>query len=281
MEITATVLSEKPSDIFALSVSKSKTFAECKAKYKFSYIEKLPKKERDYHIFGSYVHEILETFHQKLIDDCSRKENWQAILEEAKQEAFSNFKEKLKPEQILLANSIIKEYEEILLEEGLPNVTFVEKSFYINLMDKVLVHGFIDRIQIDNDGVIHVIDYKTSKDDKYLKNDFFQLMTYAYALMMEDPSLKRVRTSFIMLKHKFKFLTKEFTREDIVDYISGKFIKYASEIDEEKLWRPSPTALCGFCDFLEHCQAGNQYLIKTGKLKSSMIKPSVGIQKKW
>ncbi len=70
---------------------------------------------------------------------------------------------------------MIDEYCAILEEEGLPNVIGVEKDFYINLNNKVLLNGFIDRIQIDPDGLIHVADYKTTKDPKYLK-DFFSVV---------------------------------------------------------------------------------------------------------
>jgi DNA-binding protein YbaB len=52
---------------FKLSVSKAKTFEDCKAKYKFSYIEKLPKKDWDFHVFGKFLHAILEEFHLQLM----------------------------------------------------------------------------------------------------------------------------------------------------------------------------------------------------------------------
>ena len=53
---------EKNKEILNLSVSKLKTFEDCKTKFKFSYIDKLPKKEWEFHSFGKFLHAVLEYF---------------------------------------------------------------------------------------------------------------------------------------------------------------------------------------------------------------------------
>lgn len=260
---------------FHLSVSKTKTYEDCKAKYKFCYIDKLPRKEQDFHIFGKYLHAVLENFHKCLMAFPSRKSEWLVVMDEAWEKAYNEYTDKMTPVQYLEAKDIVEEYKTILYEEGLPNVISVEKPFYIELNNKILLNGFIDRVQIDSDGVIHVADYKTTKDPKYLK-DFFQLLTYCYALCLEDPTLKRVRASFILLRHGFDYLTQEFTRDEIIS-VAEKFVKVTSNIEEEKLWRPNPQFLCKYCDYLEHCKTGKNYLIKKGVLKKEL--PTVGIRK--
>ena len=54
-----------------LSVSKTKTFLDCKAKYKFCYIEKLPRKDWDFHTFGKFCHKVLEDFHNAYVKNNS------------------------------------------------------------------------------------------------------------------------------------------------------------------------------------------------------------------
>jgi RecB family exonuclease len=277
MLITACLLSfkdDKDTDM-SLSVSKTKTFEDCKAKFKFCYIEKLPRIDRDFHIFGKYLHQVLENFHRALIEDPSKREDWIPVMEAAWYAAYNEYSEQMTGLQYKEAREIVEEYKAILKEEGVPNVIAVEKPFYINLNNKVLLNGFIDRIQIDPDGMIHVGDYKTTKDKKYLK-DFFQVMTYCYALCLEDPSIKRFRASFILLRHSFDYLTQEFTREEVIS-VAEKFIKAASDIEEEKLWRPNPQFLCKYCDYLDHCKSGKNYLIKKGVLEKKS--PTVGIRK--
>jgi CRISPR/Cas system-associated exonuclease Cas4 (RecB family) len=277
MLITACLLSfkdDKDTDM-SLSVSKTKTFEDCKAKFKFCYIEKLPRIDRDFHIFGKYLHQVLENFHRALIEDPSKREDWLPVMEAAWDAAYNEYSDQMTGLQYKEAREIVEEYKAILKEEGVPNVIAVEKPFYINLNNKVLLNGFIDRIQIDPDGMIHVGDYKTTKDKKYLK-DFFQVMTYCYALCLEDPSIKRFRASFILLRHSFDYLTQEFTREEVIS-VAEKFLKAASEIEDEKLWRPNPQFLCKYCDYLDHCKSGKNYLIKKGVLEKKS--PTVGIRK--
>ena len=277
MFITASVLSfkdESDTDI-SLSVSKTKTFEDCKAKFKFCYIDKLPRVERDFHIFGKYLHQVLENFHKILIETPSRRDDWRPVMDEAWEAAYKEYDEQMTGLQYKEAREIIEEYKALLDEEGLPNVIAVEKPFYINLNNKVLLNGYIDRIQRDPDGLIHVGDYKTTKDPKYLK-DFFQVMTYCYALCLEDESIARIRASFILLRHNFDYLTQEFTREEVIS-VAEKFLKVASNIEEEKLWRPNPQFLCKYCDYLDHCKSGKDYLIKKGVLEKK--KPMVGIRK--
>lgn len=210
-------------------------------------------------------------------------------ISEITEEEYKNFSEEelngyrtiLTKDQIPEAKEILYEYKEILKEDGIENIIHVEKPFYINVNNQVLLNGFIDRVQIDKDKMIHVMDYKTTKDKKYLDN-FFQLKTYAFALMLEDESIKRIRASFMLLRHRFDYMTEEYTREEILSEIPKKFIEGANQILEERLFRPSPQFLCKYCDYSESCLEGKAFLQRRGLAKPKIEKPlMVGIQKHW
>jgi hypothetical protein len=64
-----------------------------------------------------------------------------------------------------------------------------------------------------------------------------------------------VRASYILLRHDFEYITTEFTKKEIVK-VPNKYIEYAEQIMAEKDFKPTPSALCNYCDFLEHCPAG-------------------------
>lgn len=288
MKVIARLMPEKDMNNvdITLSVSKLKTFDDCKAKYKFCYIDKLPRIDRDFHIFGKYLHQVLENFHNDLIQNESSKSDWPTALYKARDSALVEYDPLLTIDQKKEGNIILEQYSSILKEDGLPNVIANEKSFFINLNDKVLLNGFIDRIQIDDDGMIHVMDYKTTKNPKYL-NDHFQLVTYCYALMLEDESIKRIRASFVLLRHSFDFITQEFSRDEIFP-VAEKFLKYAYLIEDEKLWRPQPQFLCTYCDYLEFCGEGKKFLgpknpskgfNKTSNAPKTIAKPVVGMRK--
>lgn len=295
MEVIAKVLKEKPEkniSLLNLSVSKAKTFNECKAKFKYTYIEKLPRKERDYHVFGKFLHEILEKFHKmKLAGDC-RLDN--VIISEAFKNAFEIWREKLSKEQIDEAKQIIKKYlikldfDKKLNQEC--KIIDVEKEFYININDKIILNGYIDRIQLDYDNLLHVGDYKTTllldkkdptiifKDtDKYkrYKKDLFQLKTYAFVMMLENENIEKIRCSYVMLRHDFHLIEKVFTRKEIME-IGDQFVDYADKIHEEKLYRAQTSPLCGWCDHIDVCNAGQDFLKAQEERKNGITASTFG-----
>lgn len=242
-------------DLLGISVSKAKTFKDCKAKYRYTYIEKLPQKEWEFLTFGKFVHEVLESFYKIKMAGSTDPAN--AILTSCWKTSYANWKEKMSKESIAEAKQILMSFLEKQNHDDF-TVLGVEKSFYIDIDGRVLVNGFIDRVQMDKDGVIHVADYKTTKNPKYLKKDFFQLLTYAFIMCLENPEIKKVRGSYILLRHDFESIVKEFDRDEIMK-IEGTFLDYADKIKSEKLFRANPTPLCAYCSFVDVCEGGSKY----------------------
>lgn len=245
-------------ELLRLSVSKTKTYIDCQAKYKYVYVEKLPRKDWEFHIFGKFCHKVLEEFH----NNYSIKKSTNPINVEmgnAFKVALAEFKDKMSADMKKECWAIIDQYLRIITHDKKnnlsANVIACEKPFEINIEDKIILNGMIDRVQIDADNVIHVCDYKTVKNKKYLKNDFFQLLTYAYVIISQDPSITKVRASYILLRHDFEYITTEFTVPEIMT-VSDKYLAYADQINNEKIYKPNPTALCNYCDYLNLCPEG-------------------------
>jgi RecB family exonuclease len=243
-----------------LSVSKTKTFIDCKAKFNYSYNLKLPKKEWDFHILGKFCHKVLEDFHITYINGSDAPYN--VTMSEAFKNAVAEYKNSMTPEMKKECWGLIDQYLRIVSNDKKnnlsANVLACEKNFQLLIDGNILLNGMIDRIQLDSDNVIHVADYKTTKNKKYLKEDWFQLLTYAYyVITVERPDIDVVRGSYILLRHDFEYITKEFTRDEILS-VADKYIEYAKQIRSEKIFEPNPTFLCNYCDFLEHCQEGKQ-----------------------
>ena len=238
-----------------LSVSKTKTFLDCKAKYKYVYIDKLPRKEWSYHILGKFCHKVLEDFHNAYVMHDS-KLPFNVEMGNAYKSAIKEFGSSMNTEMKKECWDLVDKYLRIIVNNKknntLPNVIACEKNFNFELEENLILNGMIDRIQIDADNVLHVADYKTTKNKKYLKNDFFQLLTYAYALLLEDPNLTKIRASYILLRHDFEYITTEFNQDDIIK-IKDKYISYAKQIRDEKEFTPNPTILCRYCDHASIC----------------------------
>ena len=250
------------SEDLRLSVSKTKCFLQCRKQFQFAYIFKFPKKDRDYHIFGKFCHKVLEDFHNAYIVNNSQKP-FNIEMGIAYKTAIAEYGDKMTPEMKKECWGIIDKYLRIVSTDkknNLPaNVIACEKSFNFEVEKNIILNGMIDRIQIDADNVPHVCDYKTVKNKKYLKNDFFQLLTYAYVMLNEDPTLTKVRASYILLRHDFEYITTEFNKEEILA-IKDKYVNYAKQILEEKEYKPTTSKLCFFCDYLDSCDEGRQSL---------------------
>lgn len=248
------------SEELRLSVSKTKCFLQCKKQFKYSYIFKFPKKDRDYHIFGKFCHKVLEDFHNAYIISKSEKP-FNIEMGTAYKTAITEYGEKMTPEMKKECWQIIDKYLRIVSTDkknNLPaNVVACEKSFNFEVDKNIILNGMIDRIQIDADNVPHVCDYKTVKNKKYLKNDFFQLLTYAYVMLNDDPTITKVRASYILLRHDFEYITTEFSVPEILS-IKDKYIEYAKQITTESEYPANPSALCSYCDFLELCEEGKK-----------------------
>lgn len=242
-----------------LSVSKVKCFESCHKKFYYNYIVKLPKKEFEFYTFGKVVHKTLEDFHSAYLNGSTDKFN--ITMSKAYNVAKDLFKDKINPEMDKECFQILNQYLKIISTNSNHNlsskVTSAEKDFKLALSDKVTLIGAIDRTQIDKDNILHISDYKTTKNKKYLVDDYFQLQTYAMVMMLEDPSLERVRVSYILLRHNFEYLTWEFTRDEIIP-LKNKYLEYAEQIMKEDKYEASPSKLCRFCDFIEVCEDGRK-----------------------
>lgn len=250
-----------------LSVSKTKCFNQCRKQFEYNYILKLPKKDHDYHIFGKFCHKVLEDFHRSYIKHNSTNP-YNIEMSKAFKEALLEYKDGMTAEMKKDCWEIINKYLKIITENKknnlLTNLIDVERNFSFNIGNNVILNGMIDRIQIDDDNVLHVADYKTTKNKKYLKNDWFQLLTYAYILVSEDPSIQKVRGSYVLLRHDFEYITKDFSIDEIME-VKEKYLEYANQIRNEKEYPATVQILCRYCDYVDICSDGRK-MMDTSKI---------------
>ena len=129
-----------------------------------------------------------------------------------------------------------------------------KKKFELEINGKIILNGMIDKICLE-DGLLEVVDYKTTKNKKYLVNDFMQLLTYAFILWNEDKSIKKVKGTYSLIRHNFEKVSRIFDVEEIIE-ISKKYEEYGLKIRTDKTFIAKPTVLCSWCEYLEFCDEG-------------------------
>lgn len=233
-----------------LSVSRVDCFKQCQRKYYYRYIEKQPSEEKDYLQLGTFAHGVLEKFHEKFTKEGA-VEDVNGLMKKSFDEQKKE--KELDVEIIKQAFPLIKEYLKKIKKGFDAEVLSVEKKFSIKLNDNYNFIGFIDRVDMDKDGIFHVIDYKTSKTDKYMKS--FQLCAYGIPLLKHYSDVEKFRGSYIMLKLSGRKVSYEFNKED-VEKITKDLIEMGDRIVAERKWTPNISGLCNHCDYKKICLSG-------------------------
>jgi len=239
-----------------LSSSSMSTYEKCPRKYFYQYIEKpkieLP--EWSHLETGTVTHRALELFHEFLMKNTLPMEKWHEVMRDSFKTAIKESNERGKLELIKDNLADIKDslqnYLAMIKKEGLPPVIHNELDFNFKIQD-FTVRGFMDRIDKYDNGVYHVVDYKTNKNPDYLNS--FQLALYALALYEIYDDIKEISGSYVLMKHNSKLKTWEFN-DKILEDVRQKVIKIGTDINTETLWAKKPTILCGWCDFRSICQ---------------------------
>ncbi len=235
-----------------LSASSMGTYDKCPKKYHYTYIEKPKIEEKEWiHLeFGSCAHKVLELFHLDLIQNIHTPEEYPIIMRKSFQKALEEFNAKLLQPELPYLREILQDYLDYIKYFGLPQVISTEKPFNYSVGD-FLVRGIIDRIDRVNPGEYHVVDYKTSKSDKYLTD--FQLILYALAVQKMYPDAKVIHGSYCMLKHKSKLKKWTFSEDDYVK-TQETVLRLGTSISLDQVWYKKPTFLCDWCDYKSICQ---------------------------
>lgn len=240
-------------ELLKLSASSMKTFDQCPRKYYYNYIERVPRKQWDHFDLGNLCHKVLEIFHEIYMEEGTRrKKSLSKLMGHSFAEGRKEFAH-VSNDLVAEAKSLVTDYLEVISQTGMPLVKGVETSFNFNLREDILLRGFLDRVDITKEGKFHIVDYKTTKNEKYLEP--FQLLIYGLWLRDEYPEVEEFEASYVLLRHKAKLKSYKFNRHDI-EQAEKKVITFADKIrasDAADNWVPVPTPLCNWCDFQSIC----------------------------
>lgn len=236
--------------IQTISESKYQTFKQCKLKYRYRYVDKLPEPEEsntDALHFGSYVHKIFENGVK-----AKSEEELVRIAEEVR--GSYKVSEKYDGKDLTCIKNFVK------FNEQLQETVATELSFEVPVKDDITLNGVIDRIVKGKDGGYLIIDYKTSKKEKS-KVDLYQdsqLKGYVYAIS----TLYKVPINQIIAAHYYP-LTGSFVH---VQYSQPQISQHLKSILDE-VWKirkcklddmkPNRNDFCNWCAYKSACPEFN------------------------
>ncbi|MDE7173777.1 MAG: PD-(D/E)XK nuclease family protein, partial [Helicobacter sp.] len=176
-----------PSD-FRLSFSKIQSFAQCPNQFYYRYIEQLEAEDSGNAELGLLVHRALAYAYKTQKTPKERERVFYETLAKAPLAGTQRFD-----------SDVVGHYlraffasEQNRYDSGV-RTHAIEQRFYFTL-DGFGIEGVIDRIDIEKDGSLHIIDYKLKKRFNHKAEDSMQLALYAQAL--KNRGAAEILTSF-------------------------------------------------------------------------------------
>ena len=286
------------------SYSKMEVFKNCPLQYRYKYIEKKYSQDTSIALeLGSLCHYVLEQKGKMIVSgETVDYEKLNDILMNGVTETDEKTKEEL-----LGVNQLKRKYFEVWheadnasgasydekiklfdkvlhdeMEETDWKPTYFEKPFEFVWDNKVILKGFIDRIDT-KDGQYRTVDYKTSKKvyEQSKLATSLQFGVYALAILNEFGVLPiESEYRFILIDDKQYALTKGWENRLIkaMDKVFGDI-----EVSEKKsVFVPKPSPLCHWCNF---CQTNPEATIYRNECeyfsKWTPTQNTFEVNKKW
>jgi len=243
-----------------ISYSALETFKRCPLKFKFQYVDKIKTPKSKDALFGTLLHSALKLLHEPGLiipteEDILKfiSDKWDTSIYSTEQESALNFAQAIKIMKDYYAKNYPSQFTVLALE------TMFEVPLQIGT-EKHLITGKIDRVDKNEDGMLEVIDYKTSKkmpSQEAVDKDL-QLAVYHLGVANRWPTLVKedrpLKTSLYFLKHGEK-LSSTRTSENLAatkENITKDFELIDKAFKESK-FNPTPNALCDWCEFQRNC----------------------------
>ncbi|GAB3039683.1 recombinase RecB [Nocardioides flavus (ex Wang et al. 2016)] len=268
----------------ALSPSRAGDFMACPLLYRYRTIDRLPEAPSPDAARGTLVHKVLEDLFDLPAPDRTPERAadmlapaWDAILavEPALAEMFGSDGPGLAA-WMATCRTVLERYFDL---EDPRRLEPAERELYVEalLESRLLLRGFVDRVEVADDGRIRISDYKSGRSpaEGFEAKALFQMKFYALVVWR----LRGVVPSVLQLIY--------LGNGEIVRYEPDEQDLLATERKVEALWRaitlaqstgdwrPSPSRLCDWCSFHEHCPTKGGTLLPLPEPVAAVVDASV------
>jgi putative RecB family exonuclease len=252
----------------SLSPSRASDFRTCPLMYRLRTIDHLPEAPSPDALRGTVVHKVLEDlFDLPAADrtpdqaDAMVQDAWDFVLD-AEPEAASLFTGD-GPEITAWLASCRDSLRAYFALEDPRRLEPAERELYVEaLLDsRLLLRGFVDRIDISPDGAIRVVDYKTGRSPGvgFESKALFQMRFYALVIWRTRgvvPALLR-----LVYLGDGQMVSYEPDERDLLatERLVEAIWRAIEEARSAGEWLPNPSWACSWCSFQDHCPTfGNE-----------------------
>jgi putative RecB family exonuclease len=248
----------------ALSPSRAGDFKSCALRYRFRALDRLPEVPSADAVRGTVVHKVLEDLFdlpapertperaEQMLGDA-----WTFVADAAPEvaELFTGDPERDRDAWLESCKAVLRRYFDL---EDPRRLEPAERELYVETLlqdSRLLLRGFVDRLDVATDGALRVVDYKTSAApaEGFETTALFQMRFYALVLWRE----RGVLPAMLRLIYLGDGTT--------VSYVPDEADLLATERQLQALWRaialahqtgewlPRRSARCRWCSFQDLC----------------------------
>lgn len=262
------------------SPSSINTFKQCRRKYYYQYIEKLPTLPNIHQIRGNIAHSTLENFYDINISEFN-EENYEIKFKEVIQKLLLHYWNKSKPklnelnlnkdqekfyfEETMLmvmnwTNHLIEDVNKLIrnkkisVQEAFQHIVPIREQRYVS--DNYSVQGFIDAVHHLEEEV-HIVDYKTNASFDFKDSIKLQLAIYTL-LYFEKHGKMPSKVGIFFLRHKLKLMDVDEGLLELAKKEIELIHTHTSKTEKFEDYPKKITPLCkwstGQCDFYGVCK---------------------------
>ena len=236
-----------------LSYSRVDTYERCPLLFKFRYVDKMPSTPSPDLSWGSAIHAALEVWwSQKLPSPPPVEVLYRALNEHWDDAGFADMDRDTKLEWYRHARNVLTRHHQMYAADYRPAIA-CEQWFELDIGDGIAVRGSIDHVARTAAGGLGIVDWKTNRRAKSRADVAGSLQLAIYTLAARE--LWGREPEWVALDFVVPGLRVTVDRADID--VAGALTRVrdvAAKVQAE-LFPPSPSPLCGWCDFRSVCPA--------------------------
>ncbi|MFL6174533.1 MAG: RecB family exonuclease [Marmoricola sp.] len=248
----------------ALSPSRAGDFKTCPLMYRYRTIDKLPEPPSPDAVRGTVVHKVLEDLFdlpagertperaEAMIDGA-----WEYVLEDDERavELFAPDSDPAAQASWLdSCRSVLRKYFDL---EDPTALEPAERELYVEtlLESKLLLRGFVDRVDVAPTGAIRVVDYKTGRSpgEYFEAKALFQMRFYALVIWKTRGVIPAMlRLIYLGNGEMVSYSPDEQDLRSTERQLDALW-KAIARAHETGDWRAHKSRLCDWCSFKKHC----------------------------
>jgi putative RecB family exonuclease len=246
----------------SLSPSRAGDFMTCPLLYRFRTVDRLPEQPSPEAVRGTVVHKVLEDLFDLPAPERTPARaadllapSWEAML--AHEPELAEMFGGEGPEISAWMASCSEALERYFTLEDPRRLEPAEREMYVEtvLDSRLLLRGFVDRLDVAPTGEVRVVDYKTgrSPSEFFEARALFQMKFYALVLWRSTGTMPTVlQLIYLGNGEVLRYSPDEAdlrATERKVEAVWGAVNRAAESGD----WRPSKGPLCAWCSFQALC----------------------------